>query len=60
MLRNCVPSISTDDLQAVVSKCHYGDYFLLMQMAKNIDPEVFHEVVLSIRCAKTLCFISRG
>ncbi len=46
---NRVKSVNRNDVGPVVRKCHYGDFFLLMQMSKYIHPAIFHDVVLDLR-----------
>jgi len=37
------------DLRIVARKCAYGDFFLLMQLSKHFDPNVFHEFIIDLR-----------
>ena len=41
--------VNRNDISAVLRKCKYGDYFLLMQMCKNMHPDIFHDVVMDLR-----------
>ena len=42
-------SNNRNDVSVVVRKCYYGDWFLLMQMSKHINPTVFHDIILDMR-----------
>jgi len=46
---NRVKSVNRNDVSTVLRKCYYGDWFVLMQLAKHINPAIFHEVVLDLR-----------
>lgn len=37
------------DLASVVRHCSFGDFFLLIQLAKHMDPSVFHEFLIDLR-----------
>ena len=37
------------DIAIVMKKFWFGDWFILMQLCKEIHPVVFHEVVLELR-----------
>jgi hypothetical protein len=37
------------DINVVLHKCNYGDWFLLMQMAKHIRPNVFYDLILDLK-----------
>jgi len=37
------------DLKTVVRQCSYGDFFLLMQLAKHFEPAIFHEFIIDLR-----------
>lgn len=39
------PSVAVDQ---VASKCHYGDWFILSHLAKNMDPLIFKDFMLSL------------
>jgi len=49
ILTRRVSSVNKSDISTVVKKCYYGDWFLLMQMSKHINPAVFHDIVLDLR-----------
>ena len=46
---NRVKSVNRNDVSSVLRKCYYGDWFILMQLAKHINPAIFHDVVLDLR-----------
>ena len=46
---NRVKSVNRNDVSTVLRKCYYGDWFILMQLAKHINPAIFHDVVLDLR-----------
>jgi len=46
---NRVRAVNRNDVSVVLKKCQYGDWFLLMQMSKHINPAVFYDVVLDLR-----------
>ena len=37
------------DVAIVMKKLCFGDWFILMQLCKEIHPSVFHEMVLELR-----------
>lgn len=49
MLCNRATSVNRDDLEIIVKHCHYGDWFILMQIGKSINPAIFHELLLDLR-----------
>ena len=34
---------------AVMEKLWFGDWFLLMQLCKNMNPSIFHDLVIDLR-----------
>ncbi|XP_040576797.1 innexin inx2 [Lepeophtheirus salmonis] len=48
-LNNVASSITRDDLKVVLKKCNYGDWFVLMQLGKLIQPITYHNLLLDIR-----------
>ncbi len=42
-------SVNRNDIQTVLRKCYYGDWFILMQLSKHVNPAIFHDVVLDLR-----------
>jgi hypothetical protein len=48
-LQNRCKANNRSDVSTVVRKCSYGDWFLLMQMAKHMEPSVFHELIIDLR-----------
>jgi len=42
-------SNKSSDIATVMEKCWFGDYFILMQLAKNINPTVFHDLVIDLK-----------
>lgn len=46
---NRVRSVNRNDIATVLDKCKYGDWFILMQMSKHINPAVFYDIVLDLR-----------
>jgi len=49
ILCNRAKGSQRSDLSIVVRKCAYGDFFLLMQLSKHFDPNVFHEFIIDLR-----------
>jgi len=49
ILSNRTKGSKRSDLSIVVRKCAYGDFFLLMQLSKHFDPNVFHEFIIDLR-----------
>jgi hypothetical protein len=49
LLSNRCRANNRNDVSTVVKKCHYGDWFLLTQMAKHIQPAVFHDIMIDLR-----------
>lgn len=41
---------SMDELETITNKCQIGDWFVLHQLSKNIDPLIFKEVVSDLAC----------
>jgi hypothetical protein len=41
--------LKNSDVSTVVRKCTYGDYFLIMQMAKHMESYNFTELIFEIR-----------
>lgn len=39
-----------DDVNAICRKCQIGDWFLLYQLGKNIDPFIFREILHEMAC----------
>jgi len=37
------------DISSIVKKGYYGDWFLLMQLSKHVNPVVYHEFLLDLR-----------
>jgi len=42
-------SSSCVDIAVVMDRLWFGDWFILMQLCKNMDPVVFHELVLDLK-----------
>jgi len=42
-------SSAKEDISYIVRKCDYGDWFILMQLAKHVNPIVFHDVILDFK-----------
>jgi len=42
-------SSSRNDIAVIMKKFWFGDWFILMQLCKNMDPMVFHELVIDLR-----------
>ena len=49
LLWNFCRANNKEDLGVVVRKSFFGDWFLLMQLAKHINPSVFYHVILDLR-----------
>jgi hypothetical protein len=49
LLCNRCRSVNRADISTVLRQCHYGDWFLLMQMAKHIRPTLFYHLMLDLR-----------
>jgi len=49
LLCNRCRSSNRSDINTVLQKCNYGDWFLLMQMAKHIRPNILHQLMLDLR-----------
>jgi len=45
----CSKTSNRQDVQTVMEKLNFGDWFILMQLCKNMSPEVFHELVIDLR-----------
>jgi len=48
LLRTRCRLASHEDIEAVARKCHIGDWFLLYQLAKNMDPLFYKEFVTEL------------
>jgi len=42
-------SSNRQDVHTVMEKLNFGDWFILMQLCKNMNPEVFYELVIDLR-----------
>jgi len=42
-------SCNRDDIAQVMDKFWFGDWFILMQLCKNMDPMIFHDLVSDLR-----------
>ena len=42
-------SSNRDDVAIVMEKLWFGDWFILMQLCKNMNPIVFHDLVTDLR-----------
>jgi len=42
-------SSNRGDIALVMDKCWFGDWFILMQLCKNMDPMIFHDLVTDLR-----------
>ena len=42
-------SLNRNDVSTVLRKCYYGDWFILMQLSKHVNPAIFHDVILDLR-----------
>jgi len=42
-------SSTRDDLSLVMEKMWYGDFFILTQLAENINPTVFHDLIVDLK-----------
>lgn len=49
LLCNRARLVNRADISTVLEKANYGDWFLLMQMSKHVNPKVFHAVLLDLR-----------
>ena len=41
--------MNRNDIGTVLRKCNYGDWFVLIQMSKHVNPAVFHDLMLDLR-----------
>lgn len=48
LLRTRSRLANTEDVEAVNRKCHIGDWFLLYQLAKNMDPLIYREFITEL------------
>jgi len=48
LLRTRCRLASQGDIEAVARKCHIGDWFLLYQLAKNMDPLIYREFITEL------------
>jgi len=51
LLQLCNRCKSNDkaDIGTILRKCGFGDWFILMQLAKHVNPAVFHDVIIDLR-----------
>jgi hypothetical protein len=49
MLSNHARTVNRNDLEVILKKCDYGDWFILMQLGKNLNKEIFHDLLLDLR-----------
>ena len=42
-------SARREDVAVIMEKLWFGDWFLLMQICKNVHPEIFNELVIDLR-----------
>merc|ERR1711944_45975 len=49
LLCNRCRSVNREDINTVLRRCNYGDWFLLMQIAKHIRPTIFYHLMLDLR-----------
>jgi len=49
LLSNRAKGNARSDLNTVVRMCDYGDFFILMQLAKHYDPNVYMEFIIDLR-----------
>ena len=42
-------SNNRQDVAVVMEKLWFGDWFILMQLCKNMHPEIFHDLVTDLR-----------
>jgi hypothetical protein len=42
-------SCNRGDISVIIKKFWFGDWFILMQLCKNMDPNVFHDLVTDLR-----------
>jgi len=49
LMCNRAQSSTKEDLSFIVRKCNYGDWFLIMQLAKHINPVIFYDFVLDLK-----------
>ena len=42
-------SSSRHDVALIMDHFWFGDWFILMQLAKNMHPEVFHDLVVDLK-----------
>jgi len=49
LLCNRAKSNDKMDVKSIVSKVYYGDWFLLMQLSKHVNPATYHEFILDLR-----------
>lgn len=49
LLCNRSRSVNRADINTVLKRCNYGDWFLLMQMAKHIRPTIYYHLMLDLR-----------
>ena len=38
-----------EDVALIMNKFWFGDWFILMQLCKNMHPEIFHDLVIDLR-----------
>jgi len=49
LLSNRSKGSKKSDLSSVIRKCAYGDFFLLMQLSKHFDPNIYQEFIIDLR-----------
>ena len=48
LLCNRAKSNDKHHIANVMRKCFYGDWFILMQLAKHLNPVVYHDVIIEL------------
>jgi len=49
LLCNRAKSNDKIHIRSIVNHVYYGDWFLLMQLSKHVNPAIYHEFILDLR-----------
>lgn len=55
VFRGRAKSSNIEDIKYIMERLYFGDWFILMQLCKNIHPEIFEKIVTDLRDRYVLC-----
>ena len=49
VFRGRAKTSNIEDIKYIMARLYFGDWFILMQLCKNVHPEIFEKIVTDLR-----------